>query len=80
MRSKGQIDMKTWTREGYEVVEVAFDRDLHQFNVVQDSEVLFEINPATLEDQAQIIADLDNGEDVNGWEDGNGNTIFVEKK
>lgn len=69
--------MKTWLRDGYEVVEVAFDHELHQFNVVQDGAVLFEINPATLEDQVQIIADLDAGEDVNGWEDGMGNTIRI---
>lgn len=72
--------MKTWTREGYEVVEVAFDHDLHQFEVVQDGETLFTITPPDLENQAQIIADLDAGEDVNGWDDGNGNTIYVEKK
>ena len=69
--------MKTWLRDSYEVVEVPFDHDLHQFNVVQDGEVLFEINPATLEDQAQIIADLDAGHGVDGWEDGMGNTITI---
>lgn len=72
--------MKTWTREGYEVVEAAFDHDLHQFEVVQEGETLFTITPPDLESQEQIIADLDAGEDVNGWEDGNGNTIYVEKK
>jgi hypothetical protein len=72
--------MKTWTREGYEVVEVAFDHDLHQFEVVQDGETLFTITPPDLDNQAQIIEDLDAGEDVNGWEDGMGNTIYVEKK
>ncbi|MGG1613530.1 hypothetical protein [Paenibacillus phoenicis] len=40
--------MKTWTRDGYEVVEAPIDHNA--------------------------------GEDVNGLEDGNGNTIFVEKK
>ncbi|WP_025716052.1 hypothetical protein [Paenibacillus sp. 1-18] len=72
--------MKTWTRKGYEVKEVAFDHDLHQFEVVQDGETLFTITPPDLENQAQIIADLDAGEDVNGWDDGMGNTIYVEKK
>lgn len=70
--------MKIWTRDGYKVVEVAFDRDLHQFNIVREGEVLYVINPATLEDQAQIIADLNAGHDVNGWEDGNGNTIYLD--
>lgn len=69
--------MRTWLRDGYEVVEVSFNHDLHQFNVVRDGEVLYEINPATLEDQVQIIADLDAGHDVNGWEDGMGNTISI---
>lgn len=72
--------MKQWTREGYEVVEVAFDHDLHQFEVIQDGETLYMITPSDLDNQAQIIADLDAGEDVNGWEDGSGNTIHVEKK
>lgn len=72
--------MRTWTREGYEVVETAFDHDLHQFEVVQDGETLFTITPPDLDNQAQIIEDLDAGEDVNGWEDGMGNTIYVEKK
>ncbi|MDQ0496369.1 hypothetical protein [Paenibacillus brasilensis] len=72
--------MKKWTREGYEVVEIAFDHDLHQFEVVQDGETIFTITPPDLDSQAQIIAELDAGEDVNGWEDGNGNTIYVEKK
>jgi len=72
--------MKTWTRKGYKVVETALDFDLHQFEVVQDGETLFTITPPDLDAQAQIIADLDAGEDVNGWEDGNGTTIYVEKK
>jgi hypothetical protein len=72
--------MRTWEREGYTVVEVAFDHDLHQFEVVQDGETLFSITPPDLDNQAQIIEDLDAGEDVNGWEDGMGNTIYVEKK
>lgn len=69
--------MKTWKREGYEVVEKDFDGSLHEFDVVKDGQVVATITPSTLEDQVQIIEDLDNGEDVNGWEDGMGNTIEV---
>ncbi|MCY7485797.1 MULTISPECIES: hypothetical protein [Paenibacillus] len=72
--------MKTWTREGYEVVEAAMDHDLHQFEVIQDGEVVATIVPPDMESMEQIISDLDAGDDVNGWEDGMGNTIYIEKK
>lgn len=69
--------MKKWVRESYEVVEVDFNHDLHQFNVIKDGEVVSSINPGDLDAQAEIIAALDAGEDVNGWEDGMGNTISI---
>jgi hypothetical protein len=69
--------MKTWEREGYYVQEVKFDYDLHAFEVIKDDEVIATITPDSIEAMHQIIADLDAGEDVNGWEDGNGNTIYV---
>lgn len=68
--------MKTWMRNGYKVVERPFDYDLHVFDVIGcGGKVITTIYPATIEDMNAIIRDLDNGEDVNGWEDGNGNTI-----
>ena len=70
--------MRTWERKGYEVVEVEFDGDLHEFEVVKDGEVIATITPDTIEDMEQIIEDLDNGEDVNGWEDGMGNVISID--
>jgi hypothetical protein len=69
--------MRTWEREGYYVREVEFDYDLHAFEVIKDNEIIATITPATIEDMNLIISDLDNGEDVNGWEDGNGNTVHV---
>lgn len=69
--------MRTWNRKGYEVVEVEFDGDLHEFEVVKDGEVIATITPETVEDMEQITKDLDNGEDVDGWEDGMGNTISI---
>lgn len=70
--------MKTWARDGYKVVEKPFDFDLHVFDVIRDDgKVISTIYPATIEDMNAIIRDLDNGEDVDGWEDGNGNTIRV---
>ncbi|BCJ86435.1 hypothetical protein [Effusibacillus dendaii] len=69
--------MKTWERKGYTVVEKEFDHDLHEFEVVKGGEVVATITPADLDDMNRIIEDLDNGEDVNGWEDGMGNTISV---
>ena len=70
--------MRVWKREGYEVVEVEFDGDLHEFEVVKGDEVIATITPDTIEDMEQIIADLNNGEDVDGWEDGMGNTINID--
>lgn len=68
----------TWVRKGYKVEEVEHDYDLHLFVVTKDDgEVSGTICPATLEDQALIIKALNDGEDVNGWEDGMGNTIYV---
>ena len=75
---KGDNEMKVWEREGYIVQEVEFDGDLHEFEVVKDGEVIATITPADIDDMNQIIADLDAGEDVNGWEDGMGNTIVIE--
>ncbi|NJP38964.1 hypothetical protein [Alkalicoccus luteus] len=69
--------MREWKRTNYEVIEVPYDHDLHEFNVIQDNDVIATITPATIEDMEQIITDLDNGEDVHGWEDGMGNTISV---
>jgi len=70
--------MRTWKRDGYKVIERPFDFDLHVFEVVLDSgEVVGTITPATLEDMIAIVADLDAGADVDGWEDGMGNTIYV---
>lgn len=72
--------MRAWERENYQVVEVEFDHDLHEFMVLakEGGEVFATITPASLEDMASIIEALDNGEDVNGWEDGNGNTISTD--
>ena len=70
--------MRTWKRNGYKVLEKPFDYDLHEFEVVLDNgEVVATITPATLNDMKTIIADLDAGEDVDGWEDGMGNIIHV---
>ena len=70
--------MRTWKRKSYKVVEKPFDFNLHEFDVIMDNgEVVGTITPATLEDMAAVVADLDAGEDVNGWEDGMGNTIYI---
>ena len=70
--------MRTWTRNGYKVVEVEFDYDLHQFEVVRDNgEIVATITPFDLDDQKDIIKALDAGQGVEGWEDGHGNTITI---
>jgi hypothetical protein len=70
--------MRTWTRKGYMVREIEFDYDLHQFEVVRDNgEIIATITPPDLDNQNEIIEALNAGEDVNGWEDGVGNTITI---
>ncbi|MFI8680419.1 helix-turn-helix domain-containing protein [Bacillus thuringiensis] len=71
------LTMKIWERKGYTIVEVEHNYDLHAFEIIQNEEVVATITPNTIEDMNQIIEDLNNGEDVNGWEDGMGNTISI---
>jgi hypothetical protein len=78
LKLKEENEMRTWEREGYIVQEVEFDGDLHEFEIVKNGEVIATITPADTEDMERIIADLDAGEDVNGWEDGMGNTIVID--
>ena len=66
-----------WKRKDYLVKEVGLDFDLHLFQVIKDNEVVATISPNSIENMKAIIADLDAGEDVNGWEDGKGNTITI---
>jgi len=70
------MELRTWERKWYTVEMVDHDYDLKAFEVIQGDKVQT-IYPATIEDMEQIIEDLDNGEDVGGWEDGNGNTIVI---
>lgn len=69
---------KNWKRNGYEVQEMPFDYDLHSFDVWtqdKDPQLIATITPATIEDMNEIKKDLDNGESVQGWEDGMGQAI-----
>lgn len=71
--------MRVWERENYKVVEKVFDYSLYQFDVVRnDGELVATITPSSLEDQDGIVAALNRGEDVDGWEDGSGNTIYID--
>ena len=69
--------MKTWKRENYTVVEKEFDNDLHEFDIIKEGEAIATITPCSLDEMQGIIKDLDNGECVDGWEDGKGNTISI---
>lgn len=71
------MEMNVWERESYMVVEREFDHDLHQFDVVKDGEIVATIVPADIDNQQEIMNALDDGEDVQGWEDGMGNTITL---
>ncbi len=72
-----RIEMRTWERKGYKIIEVEFDYDLHTFEAVKDGDVVATITPSTIEDMQRIINDLNTGHDINGWEDGLGNTINI---
>ncbi|GEM_PF-3212925 len=75
---KGREEMRTWERKNYYVAEETFDHDLHKFVIYSnDDEVIGEIYPNSIEDMETVIDDLDNGADVDGWEDGQGNTIKI---
>lgn len=68
---------KTWERKNYTVKMIDFDYGLKAFEVIQGDNVQT-IYPSTIEDMELIIKDLDNGDDVDGWEDGQGNTINID--
>lgn len=69
--------MKTWERETYTVEMIEFDGDLKAFEVTQSGKIQT-ITPDSIETMNQIIENLDNEEDVDGWEDGMGNTIVID--
>lgn len=69
--------MQTWQRETYRVEERDFDRDLHVFWVIKGDTLVGKISPDSIEEQQIIIEDLNNGECVDGWEDGFGGTISI---
>lgn len=82
--------MQVWDRKEngtlYEVVEVSFDGDLHEFQVTaiewdgdkyDDNNTIATIRPVDVDGVASIIGDLDDGKGVDGWEDGKGNTITI---
>lgn len=70
--------MKKWYRNGYFVQEVSFNFALHEFQIIRHAKVIHTITPETVEDMNRIIEALDAGEDVNGWENGSGETIAIE--
>lgn len=70
------MSIKRWERENYVVREEDFDGALHMF-VVWQYGIPQEIVPNTIEDMESIIKDLDEGADVKGWEDGNGNPVYI---
>ncbi|HBW13767.1 MAG TPA: hypothetical protein DEF30_08120 [Proteiniclasticum sp.] len=70
--------MRTWERDIYYIEEEAFDYSLHKFVVyTHDGDVIAEIVPNSIEDMEVVIADLNNGADVHGWENGQGETIVI---
>jgi len=70
--------MREWIRNGYTVEERDFNYSLHQFAVIVPGKKEQIITPGSIKEMNSIIADLDAGEDVDGWEDGMGNTIYTD--
>jgi len=70
--------MREWKRDGYTVEEREFDYDLHCFAVIVEGKREQIITPDSIESMSNVVADLDAGEDVQGWEDGMGNTIYTD--
>lgn len=68
--------MNTWLRDKYIVEMVDYDHDLKAFEVKQGDSIQT-IYPASIKDMNSIIKHLDDGDDVDGWEDGLGNTIVI---
>lgn len=69
--------MNMWTRKNYVIIPVEHHHDLYKFEVIQNGEIIAIISPSTLSQQNHIISALNDGEDINGWDDCNGNTIYV---
>lgn len=72
-----ESEKNRWSRENYTVELVDFDHDLKVFEVVQDDKVITTIYPSTIEDMNEMIKDLNDGADVNGWENGLGETVHI---
>jgi hypothetical protein len=67
--------MKSWTIGNVEVFEEKFDFDLHCFRIVIEGKEDQYIYPQTFDDMDLLIDALDRGLDINGFENGFGETI-----
>lgn len=79
---KGEKEMKNeWVEKGYTVIAAEHDYDLKKFEVYQEDELVGTIYPDDLEQQEQIIKDLNNHVNVDGWEtnDGQGGEIELKR-
>lgn len=70
--------MRIWERVGYNVEEREFNYSLHAFAVIVEGKKDQIITPDSIEAMEEVITALDAGEDVDGWEDGMGNTIYTD--
>lgn len=72
--------MREWTfKNEITVEEIAYDGDLHAFEVSHNGKRLGSIYPDTIEDMKSCITELDAGHDPisAGWEDGLGNSCTM---
>jgi len=69
--------MRTWKRNGYEIKEIGFQFNLNEFAVVKNGGTIAIITPETISDMDAFIAEFDNGECPDRWEDGQGNRIKI---
>ncbi len=78
LNKEGEKEMKNeWVEKNYTVVAAEHDYDLKKFEVYQEDELIGTIYPDDLQQQEQIINDLNNHVNVDGWEtnDGEGGEI-----
>ncbi|MFC3388089.1 hypothetical protein ACFOU0_05820 [Salinicoccus sesuvii] len=58
--------MKRWERAEYSIQEVQAKRDLHEFNVIKNEEVIMTITPKNVAEMNETIRKLDENEPIYG--------------
>jgi len=73
----GEKYINTWERERYIVKEKPFDFDLSQFDIIQDGRAIETITVFYKDDQESIRNALNNGKEIDGWNNGFGDVVYI---